>query len=96
MGKIFSRFKFLGSSTSRNLSKRKATYGVESDESTSTNTKNNNSVMNMSAAKLHEVNNFEEFDNILNVTCSPHLSTCMFGLADYVRKLFIYFFRKQK
>lgn len=92
MGKIFSRFKFLKSSTSRTLSQKRATYGVESDfdDYNNTDANKNNTELNNMAKKLHEVNNFPDFDNILNVNCSPNLSTCMFGQADYSVQLFDY------
>ena len=84
MGKVLSRFKFLGSSTSKHN-----TYAVDSscafDDNICTNYTHTN-MTNKSVVKIHEVNNFQEFDNVLNISCNPNTSICMFGQADYVSR----------
>lgn len=86
MGKICSRFKFLRSSTTS----KQNTYAVDSSGFDDINcaryndNNNNTDPNNMSAIKIQELNNFQEFDNLLSVTCIPNTSYCMFGQSDYV------------
>ncbi len=85
MGKIFSRFKFFGSAASKAQRTAYAERGFDDI------TKNNHSqsiMTSQTVSKLNEANNFNEFDNLLNVNCSPTSSVCIFGQADYSVQLF--------
>ncbi len=83
MGKIFSRlFRSSASKTQRTA------YAETCFDNISRINHNKTVMANKACGILNETNNFNEFDNILNVNCSTNSSICMFGQADYTVQLF--------
>jgi hypothetical protein len=85
MGKIFSRFKLFGSAASK---AQRTAYAEKGFDDITKNNHSRSIMTSQTAAKLNEVNNFNDFDNLLNVNCSPASSVCIFGQADYTVQLF--------
>lgn len=98
MGKIFSRFQFLRSSASSNTQKKTAYTEKPFDDlnlaeinfnNKNQNNHNNMAMNNKATSKICEINNFEEFENVLSVNSSLNGSICMFGHGDdFVVQLF--------
>ena len=91
MGKILSRFKFGRSLNSKYHNNNKNSYNTEPDfddiqyaSSPRHNEQNSAKMTNLSSRRLNEIDNFQEFDNVLSVNCNKNSSICMFGKSDYV------------